>query len=118
MEMELQIYFAFSVANLAFGRSLWIEIVVRPLEGDVQCPEDSIVPAAVPFLNLTFSLGASIVQIRVASQAGALPRDWYGGALVWAVALIVGAAATAGTLVTLSALVNRRNCENSMYFCW
>lgn len=102
--MELQMFLAISVAYLGIGRRLWIQAEIQPLLGEEYLiPEDNIVQGAAEFFNVSFSMGESVVQIRLASRAiEHPPGGWHGGALAWSVAAVVGAVAAVATLVALS----------------
>lgn len=105
--MDVQVYFAVTLANLAFGRSLSIKVVIKPLAE--HSPDDRVfvqAAEALTLMDVTFSVGRTVVQIGVAVLAEVTrPPDGQHGAmaLVLIVAgFITGAAAAAaiGSLVT------------------
>jgi hypothetical protein len=67
--MDVHVYFTITLANLAFGHSLWIEAIIKPWAE--YSPDDDIINVpvmeeAVPLFTISFSVGASIAQVRAA----------------------------------------------------
>lgn len=84
---NVRIYFVITLTNLVFGRSLWIEAIVKPLAQ--QSPGDDIIVISpvmevVALLTITFSVGTSIIQIRAALLTQTTRSH---AALVWALVL-------------------------------
>ncbi|KAI4984459.1 hypothetical protein ZWY2020_017089 [Hordeum vulgare] len=90
--MDIHVYFAVTLGDLIFGRSLRIEAVVMPLAQ--HWPYDHMVvvlPAgveAVALLTVRFSVGTNILWIRVAVLTRAA-RPY--AALVWVLVVVAGA---------------------------
>jgi hypothetical protein len=121
--MDVHVYFTITLANLAFGRSLWIQAIIRPWAE--YSPDDDIinVPAmveAVPLFTISFSVGASIAQVRAAVLTEVTrATDGHGvlGVCVLVVAgvvsgVITGAAAAAAMESVLAARRSNSDDEN------
>ncbi|KAI4984484.1 hypothetical protein ZWY2020_017114 [Hordeum vulgare] len=111
--MDVHLYFAVTLANLAFGRSLSIKIVIKP-EAE-HSPDDGInVPAteSLTLMDVTFSVSMTAVQIRVVVLAEVTrPPDGQHGAMVL-VLIVAGFVTGAATAAAIGSLVTARR-ENT-----
>lgn len=97
--MDVRVCFAITLANFLFGRSLWIEAIIKPAAQ--HSPTDVIIVIwaameVVALLTVTFSFGRTVVQIRVAVLTQVMRPH---AAFIWGFAVAGAAAAAVACLV-------------------